>query len=187
MIRTCFRPSDDHAKFPFNIPANAYAVIELRRLAALLKTLGDTTLNPKASTLASVGFRMRRRDYPVVSCAAWRVSTREARFSGAHPGRCVQQVDAGIQAHGVMNHPVLGKVYAYEVDGFGNQYFMVRVRCSRRTVTARTRVMSATCMHRTTPTSRRCFRCPIWATWSRRTRCIWCVGQPAGCMREVGV
>lgn len=80
MIRTCFRPSDDHAKFPFNIPANAYAVVELRRLAALLKTLGDTTLNPKASTLASVGCRMRRRDYPVVSCAAWRVSTREARF-----------------------------------------------------------------------------------------------------------
>ena len=66
MIRTCFRPSDDHAKFPFNIPANAYAVVELRRLAALLKTLGDTTLNPKASTLASVRFRMRRRDYPVV-------------------------------------------------------------------------------------------------------------------------
>ena len=24
-----------------------------------------------------------------------------------------------------MNHVYLGKVYAYEVDGYGNQYFMV--------------------------------------------------------------
>lgn len=33
-------------------------------------------------------------------------------------------VDAAIQQHGTMVHPVAGRVYAYEVDGFGNAVFM---------------------------------------------------------------
>jgi meiotically up-regulated gene 157 (Mug157) protein len=35
------------------------------------------------------------------------------------------QVEAGIQAHGVIHHPAAnGTVYAYEVDGYGSYYFM---------------------------------------------------------------
>lgn len=33
-------------------------------------------------------------------------------------------VEAGIAAHGTMLHPTAGRVYAYEVDGFGNAIFM---------------------------------------------------------------
>lgn len=34
------------------------------------------------------------------------------------------EVDAAIQKHAVFNHPAYGKIYAYEVDGFGNKLFM---------------------------------------------------------------
>lgn len=35
-----------------------------------------------------------------------------------------QEVDNGIKKDAVVTHPVYGKVYAFEVDGFGNHYFM---------------------------------------------------------------
>lgn len=34
------------------------------------------------------------------------------------------QIEAGIKQYGVINHPVYGQIYGYEVDGFGNSYFM---------------------------------------------------------------
>lgn len=34
------------------------------------------------------------------------------------------EVDAAIQKYAVFNHPKYGKIYAYEVDGFGNKLFM---------------------------------------------------------------
>ncbi len=34
------------------------------------------------------------------------------------------EVHKAIQKYGIVNHPVAGKVYAYEVDGFGNSYCM---------------------------------------------------------------
>lgn len=34
------------------------------------------------------------------------------------------EVDTAIRAHGVMQHPACGEVYAYEVDGYGSAYFM---------------------------------------------------------------
>jgi meiotically up-regulated gene 157 (Mug157) protein len=34
------------------------------------------------------------------------------------------EVDSAIKKYGVVNHPTYGKVYAYEVDGFGNATFM---------------------------------------------------------------
>ena len=34
------------------------------------------------------------------------------------------EVDAAIKKYGVVNHPVAGKIYAFEVDGFGNSYCM---------------------------------------------------------------
>ena len=35
-----------------------------------------------------------------------------------------EEVDAAIQKHGIVDHPVCGKVYAFEVDGFGNHLCM---------------------------------------------------------------
>jgi uncharacterized protein len=34
------------------------------------------------------------------------------------------EVDAAIQKYGIVNHPTYGKIYAYEVDGFGNYLMM---------------------------------------------------------------
>lgn len=34
------------------------------------------------------------------------------------------EIDRGIQTYGTMTHPTAGRVFAYEVDGFGNQLFM---------------------------------------------------------------
>ena len=34
------------------------------------------------------------------------------------------EVDAAIQKYGIVNHPVAGRIYAFEVDGFGNTYCM---------------------------------------------------------------
>lgn len=42
-------------------------------------------------------------------------------------GKCrslADEVDTAIEKYGVVEHPVHGKVYAYEVDGFGNTTFM---------------------------------------------------------------
>eukprot|EP01133_Synstelium_polycarpum_P003165 gene3165-3618_t len=34
------------------------------------------------------------------------------------------EVEAAIQKYGIVNHPEYGKIYAFEVDGFGNAYLM---------------------------------------------------------------
>jgi uncharacterized protein len=34
------------------------------------------------------------------------------------------EVEGALRQHAVVNHPELGQVYAYEVDGFGSRYFM---------------------------------------------------------------
>lgn len=35
-----------------------------------------------------------------------------------------KEIDAGIRKHAIVNHPVAGKIYAFEVDGFGNALCM---------------------------------------------------------------
>lgn len=35
-----------------------------------------------------------------------------------------QEIDFGIRAYGIVNHPVFGKIYAYETDGYGNYCLM---------------------------------------------------------------
>eukprot|EP00047_Mylnosiga_fluctuans_P014463 m.38692 g.38692 ORF g.38692 m.38692 type:complete len:478 (-) comp5521_c0_seq1:62-1495(-) len=87
MVRSAFRPSDDATVYPFNIPANAMAVVELNHIAALLATLGQQSAAATAVELA-------------------------------------KEIEEGIERYGVAVHPTKGEVYAYEVDGFGNQLFM---------------------------------------------------------------
>lgn len=36
----------------------------------------------------------------------------------------ISNIASGIEKYGIVNHPVYGKVYAYEVDGFGGNIFM---------------------------------------------------------------
>ena len=88
MIVSSFRPSDDATIFGFLIPSNLFAVVSLRQMAEMLKTLrNDTALANKCTALAD-------------------------------------EVEAAVQKYGVVEHPKYGKMYAFEVDGFGGQVLM---------------------------------------------------------------
>lgn len=88
LIRSAFRPSDDSTIFPFLIPSNAFAVVELRHLAEIF-----------TKVLKNQAF--------ADECAALAV-----------------EVEKAIYKHAVVEHDLFGKVFAYEVDGFGNRLFM---------------------------------------------------------------
>mmetsp|Transcript_27982 Transcript_27982/g.54403 ORF Transcript_27982/g.54403 Transcript_27982/m.54403 type:complete len:438 (+) Transcript_27982:1-1314(+) len=55
MIRSMFRPSDDATTFPFLVPANAMAVVELRAVAKILRSdaVNATALASRAEKIAS--------------------------------------------------------------------------------------------------------------------------------------
>lgn len=88
LIVSSFRPSDDATQYGFLIPSNMFAVVSLRQLAEIERSiLNNQSFANECSTLA-------------------------------------EEVDAAIKKHGIVNHPVCGKVYAFEVDGFGNALCM---------------------------------------------------------------
>nr|WP_297382885.1 glycoside hydrolase family 125 protein [uncultured Roseateles sp.] len=87
LIHSMFRPSDDACVFPFLVPANLFAVVSLRQLAAMADAvLHDAALASEAKALAD-------------------------------------EVAAALRRHARLRTPA-GEVWAYEVDGFGNQFFM---------------------------------------------------------------
>lgn len=88
MIWTGFRPSDDPAEFPFNIPQNMFAVVELQQLSGI-----------------------EREVY------------RDERLAEEAWGLSVQVHDA-IERNGTVFVPRYGRVYAYEVDGYGHANLM---------------------------------------------------------------
>ena len=83
-----FRPSDDSTIFPFLVPSNMFAVVELRHLAELFAAvLKQPEFAAECRTLAD-------------------------------------EVERAILTYAVVEHERFGKVFAYEVDGFGNRLFM---------------------------------------------------------------
>jgi len=86
MSKSYFRGSDDATRLPFNVPANAFAVVELERVVTLLDALGYSTLAITAQALAA-------------------------------------EINESILTHGVIQGSQ-GAYFAYEVDGFGSNYFM---------------------------------------------------------------
>lgn len=87
LSRCVFRPSDDECVFPYLIPANAMAVVYLKKIIPILEKLTDF------DTASAV-----------------------KRMAG--------DIDLGIKEWGVIDHNVFGKMYAYEVDGFGSSCVM---------------------------------------------------------------
>lgn len=88
LIVSSFRPSDDSTQYGFLIPSNMFAVVSLRQLAEIEKTvLNNQSFANECIALA-------------------------------------EEVDAAIKKHGIVDHRVCGKVYAFEVDGFGNALCM---------------------------------------------------------------
>jgi hypothetical protein len=53
LIASLFRPSDDATIFPFLVPSNFYAVISLRQLAELSRSLGYSDLATESAALAN--------------------------------------------------------------------------------------------------------------------------------------
>lgn len=88
LVVSLFRPSDDAAMFPFLVPSNCYAVVMLRKLAAMHRAIsGDTAFALECSVLAS-------------------------------------EIETAIHRHAVVTHARRGRVWAYEVDGYGNALLM---------------------------------------------------------------
>lgn len=88
LIRSAFRPSDDSTIFPFLIPSNAFAVVELRHLAEIFAVvLKDQNFADECRALAD-------------------------------------EVEKAIYKYAIGTHDNFGKIFAYEVDGFGNRLFM---------------------------------------------------------------
>eukprot|EP00940_MAST-03C_sp_MAST-3C-sp2_P002414 g2414.t1 len=107
MVRTAFLPSDDSARFPYHVPDNALAVVELRGAAKILR---EIDVRRHATPLSSEKDRM----YPFEATTTKLASDLEA---------LAKEIDEGIQNFGVVRHASGSVVYACEVDGFGNYFF----------------------------------------------------------------
>ena len=88
LIWTGFRPSDDPARYQYNVPDNMFAVVVLRRLAAIESRVYHN-----------------RRD----ANQAWGMSV---------------EVQRGIERYAKLDLSPFGKIYAYEVDGYGHANVM---------------------------------------------------------------
>jgi meiotically up-regulated gene 157 (Mug157) protein len=88
LIWTGFRPSDDPARYQYNIPDNMFAVVVLRRLSAI----------------ESQVYHDKR-----AAANAWGLSV---------------EVQAGIEQYATLSLSPFGKIYAYEVDGYGHANVM---------------------------------------------------------------
>lgn len=99
MVKSAFRPSDDATTLPFLVPANAMAVVELRRTTTIVQALIGHGVSSESS-----GSYLHGLVDDMTSMA--------------------YTINAGIQKYGIGVHPLTGnKQYAYEVDGYGNMYY----------------------------------------------------------------
>lgn len=88
LVWTGFRPSDDAARYQFNIPDNMFGVAVLRDLTEIEKKV----------------YRDER-----TAENAWGLS---------------DQIQRAIERYGLVNLPGFGRIYAYEVDGYGHANLM---------------------------------------------------------------
>lgn len=95
LVRSAFRPSDDACTFQFFIPGNMHMVTELKRARR-------TFLKEDLKTDSPENYQkmLDLTDQYIVD------------------------IERGIKEYGIMDHPTFGKVYAYEVDGYGSSVFM---------------------------------------------------------------
>ena len=97
LVRSAFRPSDDATIFGFFIPANAMMSVELDRTAAILMKAAANNPVKSEKELLDLASDLRNKAY---------------------------SIKTGIYKHAVITHPVFGKVFAFEVDGYGSQLLM---------------------------------------------------------------
>ncbi len=88
LVWTAFRPSDDAARYQYNIPDNMFAAVVLRQLTQIEKSI----------------YRNR-----ALAQEAWGLSV---------------QIRHGIEHYAIVNEPGFGRIYAYEIDGYGRANLM---------------------------------------------------------------
>jgi meiotically up-regulated gene 157 (Mug157) protein len=88
LVWTGFRPSDDAARYHFNIPDNMFGVVVLRDLTEIEKSV----------------YRNKS-----MAANAWGLSV---------------ELQRAIERYGVVNMPGVGRIYAYETDGYGHARLM---------------------------------------------------------------
>ena len=93
LIRSAFRPSDDATIFGFFIPGNAMMSVELTRTAKTITTFANDQPDRQKKAILSLASAMTQHS---------------------------QAIREGIYRHAVVTHPKFGKVFAFEIDGYGS-------------------------------------------------------------------
>lgn len=95
LVRSAFRPSDDACILQFFIPANIHMLTELKNTRKnILRDDVSPELTPHLLSLQLL------------------------------TDTFIENISKGIEEYGIVDHPKFGKVYAYEVDGYGGNIFM---------------------------------------------------------------
>ncbi|CAK7893271.1 hypothetical protein CAAN1_01S13894 [[Candida] anglica] len=94
LIRSAFRPSDDATILQFFIPANAHMLTELKKLR---KNYFRSEILDKLSN----------------------IDLERVQYLSDVVDELIHGISRGIESYGIHDHPVWGRVYAYEVDGYG--------------------------------------------------------------------
>lgn len=95
LVRSAFRPSDDACIFQYLIPANIQMMVELRKLTRSLREHNDIPIMPGSDRTLSWAFQ-----------------------------HYADEIQRGVEEYAIVEHPQFGKVYAYEVDGYGGRNIM---------------------------------------------------------------
>lgn len=111
--RDCDRPTDSQINSGFGAPVKPVGLI-----VSAFRPSDDAT---------QYGFLISSNMFAVVSLRQLAEIENKVYGNADFAGQCLDlasEVDEAIQKYGVVNHPVAGKIYAFEVDGFGNSLCM---------------------------------------------------------------
>ena len=100
LIASAFRPSDDATVFDFLVPSNFFTVSSLRKAAEILEQVGTRACSRQVSKRCN------------------------ASAMAADARSLASEVESALKEYAVYDHPVFGRIYAFEVDGFGNHLLM---------------------------------------------------------------
>lgn len=112
-MRDCDRPTDSQINGGFGAPVKPVGLI-----VSAFRPSDDAT---------QYGFLIPSNMFAVVSLRQLAEIENKVYGNANFAGLCLElasEVDEAIQKYGVVNHPVAGKIYAFEVDGFGNSLCM---------------------------------------------------------------
>ncbi|KAI8060992.1 hypothetical protein BC940DRAFT_327877 [Gongronella butleri] len=102
LVRSAFRPSDDATTLPYLIPANALMSSQLKRLAQLIRTsIQGSKITPPL--------------------AKYKAILQDMALAAQSLGDTIHEA---IYEHAVVDHPVYGEIFAYEVDCYGSHMLM---------------------------------------------------------------